>query len=245
MRLKIWMNAFIPRTVLGYTRLIATGTHAGKTAVPLPAVGLLNPVNFFNDMLNAFDTGYLTDQRDFNQLPGASSRMQSLVEIELTPLSFISQNHKSSGTTEVDLKTGDQLGFEVANMSRCRFTVTPMAPMALQRPSPGGAAFSLNAPSSPVFNVLKLRLDAAAGDPLVSASADIDYQGDFMISRDPSGNVTVRFDGKIDAFPAYECYASMNGVTKTLFTAAPPPGNTVANLLGSAERGISGQAVFP
>jgi hypothetical protein len=91
-----------------------------------------------------------------------------------------------------------------------------------------------------------LHLKAAAADPLVSGAADIDYEGDFTISQDlTTGVVTIEFSGLIDAFPAFEGYASMNGVVKTLFTAPPPAGNTVTDLLGSANRRITGMAKFP
>ena len=40
----------------------------------------------------------------------------------------------------------------------------------------------------------------------------------------------VQFDGFIDHFPAYDCYASMNGRTEEVFSKAPPEGNTVVNL---------------
>jgi hypothetical protein len=49
----------------------------------------------------------------------------------------------------------------------------------------------------------------------------------------------------IDDFPAYDCYAMYNGVTKTLFTDSPPAGNTVADLLGPASRPKSGRVSFP
>lgn len=66
------------------------------------------------------------------------------------------------------------------------------------------------------------------------------------MSRDSkSGVVSVSFRGKLDAFPAYDCYASYAGQTKVLFTANPPPGNTVMDLLGLANRPISGAVQFP
>jgi len=49
----------------------------------------------------------------------------------------------------------------------------------------------------------------------------------------------------LDDFPTYECYATFNGVTKTLFTNSPPAGNTVVDLLGFAKRSVSGSVSFP
>jgi hypothetical protein len=91
---------------------------------------------------------------------------------------------------------------------------------------------------------LVLDLDAAAGDPLVGMAADIDYVGTVTFSRPSTQSVKVAFQGLLDNFPAFECYASVQGKTLLLFKSAPPAGNTVADLLGSASRPISGQATF-
>jgi LysM domain len=120
-RVKVWINAFIPRGVVGYTQNITSGPHAGKTAVPLPRLARLNPMNTFKNL----DSGFLTDQRSFDRSPAASVRMQSVAEVQVSPLVMISYKHRSSGTTEVDLKTGLQLDFGVADTSRCYFQMTP------------------------------------------------------------------------------------------------------------------------
>jgi hypothetical protein len=214
----VWINAFIPGTVPGYTRTVAAGTHAGKTAVPLPGLARLNPLNTFK----AWNAGYLTDQRTFSSAPAASCRMQSSAVISLAPAALARQAHISSGTTEVDIVTGAVSGFAVANMTRCRFlrfTATP--------------------------TVITVDVKGEASDPLVSAAADIDYEGTFTVTILGPRRLTVGFTGLIDAFPAFECYASVGGVTKTLFTAPPPPGNTVTNLPGAANRRIAGLVRFP
>ncbi|MBX7229762.1 MAG: hypothetical protein K1X48_09175 [Burkholderiaceae bacterium] len=54
----------------------------------------------------------------------------------------------------------------------------------------------------------------------------------------------VNFLGAIDAFPAFEAYASLCGVTRTLFQVPPPKGNTVVDLLGKAKRDVQGVAIF-
>jgi hypothetical protein len=89
MPLRFWINAFIPKTVAGYTRVIPAGTHVGQTAIPLPVLADLNPVNLWKDLWNAFDTGYLTDQRSFDAAPGASVRMRSWVEIDPSTLAVL------------------------------------------------------------------------------------------------------------------------------------------------------------
>jgi hypothetical protein len=237
MQLSLWLNAFIPRTVIGYTRVIPTGIHRVKTAVPLPALALLNPLNWKVHT----DNGFLTDQRAFDPSPTASVRMRSRAVVELSPLSLVSQAHESSGTTQVDMVSGVVRGFAVADMFNCSFTaVAPtirLAPTSPLLPSPSYPATSPN---------LTLRLSAEASDPLVSAACDIDYEGTFVIAPGTdTGIVRVNFDGLLDSFPAFECYASFNGVTKVLFTSPPPPGNTVTDLPGSANRPIAGSVSFP
>jgi hypothetical protein len=222
-----WLNAFIPKTVTGYTKVLTAGPHAGKTAIPLPPIARAWPGNTFKD----WDAGYLTDQRDFDPSPTNSVRMQSLAKVELAgpegPTLINPQTHRSSGTTEVNLASGVQTGFKVADMTRCKFSVLPRR-------------------VSGVFTSLNVELVGKAGDPLVGMAADIDYEGTFTVSVGSTpGAVSVSFQGKIDAFPAYDCYASFNGVTKKIFKSPPPPGNTVANLLGYANRPISGTAPFP
>jgi hypothetical protein len=246
----VWINAFIPKNVAGYTKTLAAGPHAGKTAVPLPVVARAWPGNTFKDA----DAGYLTDQRDFDASPGASVRMQSLAEVEMAVPILKRQVHRSSGTTEVNIATGAQTGFKVADMSRCQFMAVPSkgpanpggfgAHLAMARGStllPGVQSPQRAGP----FDAIALKLSAAAGDPLVGMAADIDYVGTFTISgRATPGSLSVSFDGLIDAFPAYECYASFNGMTKQVWKSSPPPGNTVADLLGPANRPISGRADF-
>jgi hypothetical protein len=90
-----------------------------------------------------------------------------------------------------------------------------------------------------------MELLAEAGDPLVSAAADIDYEGMLIVTPGSPGGLNLVFSGKIDSFPAFEAYASLDGKTKTLFRIPPPPGNTVQSLPGRANRVVSGAATFP
>lgn len=174
MQVTVWLNAFIPGTVPGYTQIIPAGPHRGKTAVPTPGASYMNPLNWTVHR----DNGFLTDQRTFSAAPTASVRMRSLAVVELSPFSLISQSHMSSGTTQVDRVTGVQRGYAVANMSRCSFALVPASQ--------------------------SLRLIGQAGDPLVHAAADIDYEGYFSFTfSSATRTVTVIFDGKIDAFPAF------------------------------------------
>lgn len=220
-RLTFWISSFLPNSVSGYTIKIGAGAHSGKTAIPLPSLARLWPGN----VLKPWSTGYLTDQRGFSNSPMASARMRSLIVIETTTMTEVSQSHKSSGTTEVDLSSGAQEGFAIANMSRCKYRANPaMTSYAFYR-----------------------KLEASAGDPLVGMAADIDYKGTLIVTRHgvgPGAKVVVDFEGMVDNFPAYECYASLNGVTNTLFVRPPPAANTVVDLLGGANNPVAGRATF-
>lgn len=240
-----WLNAFIPRIVPGYTIALTAGPHSGKTAIPLPGQARLWPGNTFKPL----NTGYLTDQRGFDNSPSASRRMQSMAVIDLATMTMASQAHTTSGTTEVNTATGAQQGFAFANMSRCAFAQvpnpSPSSPFggvgAIFGVAHGGSTFPRTAVQPPTATI---ELVAQAGDPLVGLAADIDFTGTLTVVMPSAGVVTVTFQGLIDDFPAYDCYASFGGAAKTMFTSAPPPGNTVVDLLGSASRPIGGTVTF-
>lgn len=253
--LSFWINAFIPKTVPNYTITVPGGPHAGKTAIPLPGAARLNPLNLFKNL----DAGYLTDQRGFSTDPYASVRMQSIATVDVEAQTMQLQKyrekgerdyHNTSGTTEVDTSTGEVLGWKLADMKRCSFTSLQLADPAFSHFMYGvyfpthSEVNNLHATTTTVHTSLV----GMAGDPLVSGAADIDYTGHLWVSLVKAFNklllVQVNFQGKIDAFPAFEAYASFRGVTKTLFQASPPKGNTVVDLLGGAERHIQGIAIF-
>ncbi len=244
MKLLVWINAFIPKNVPGYTITITRGTHAGKTAVPLPGVARSHPQNAIKDL----DCGYLTDQRSFDSSFSASVRMQSWFMLQIKPFfKLIASDHRTSGTTEVDMDTGKELGFANADMTRCHFSgLRPKVRYGNRT----YRTFLLGIPyrigHGTFSNVVELSLKAQAGDPLVAAAADIDYRGVFTISSASAGSkkVAIGFSGFIDDFPAFECYASMDGITKCLFKSSPPKGNTVVDLLGEAKRRVSGFVRF-
>jgi hypothetical protein len=231
--LKIWVNAFIPGSVDGYTVDISQGQFTGSTAVPLPPIARLNPLN----ILKPLSAGYLTDQRSFDSDPSASVRMQSLAEFGRGLVGWQLNNgfvgeHRTSGTTEVDIDTGEFLDFANAAMFRCTFSGGSIPP-----PDPG-------APFTQIFH-----LRASAFDPLVSAAADIDYIGSFTIATTPGSEgdvVQIDWTLSVDAFPAFEAYVERDGDVTALLTEPPPAGNTVEDLLGPAKRSFGGSVtLFP
>jgi hypothetical protein len=225
--LRVWIEAFIPGSVPGYTFTVPRGAHSGKTAIPCPAVA--TPVN-----PNCLSVGYLTDQRSFDDSTSASVRMRSIAEIAVAPPAFIRHpgfEHVTSGTTELDKSTGAVTCVRLADMTRCSFQNFRVVP------DPA-------APLSGNF-FIKLSVVGAASDPCVNLAADIDYMGEISVFCAPRGGVVeVSFNGSIDSFPAFEMYASLNGVTRSLFRVPPPKGNTVTSLLGGTNTPITGIARF-
>ena len=225
--LTVWINAFIPRSVPGYTFTVPAGPHAGKTAIPCPIIAV--PVN-----PHCLSRGYLTDQRTFDASPTAGQRMRSTAEISLLPPGLLvhpGAEHTTSGTTEIDKATGAVTCVKNADMTRCSFRNLRVEAD----------------PAAPLSGNFFIRLDVvgSASDPCVNLAADIDYIGVISIFCSPRGSlVEVSFDGAIDSFPAFEMYARLGGVTKTLFRVPPPPGNTVVNLLAGASTPVSGRVTF-
>lgn len=234
--LELWINAFIPRDVPNYTRTIAAGTHGGKTAVPLPMIARAHPMNLFKP----WNEGFLTDQRGFSDDQKASVRMQSSATITVAPGMLKARINKpsTSGTIGVDIKTGDELGTAGADLKKCSMDIYTGASTRLNMLT--GKRIDESAQS------VILAIYAAGSDPLVAASADIDYTGNWQVIHNHEKNyLFVLFKGKIDAFPAFEAYARFNNQTQALFTAPPPKGNTVVDLLGKANRPVTGDVMWP
>ena len=254
----VWINAFIPGYVKDYTIRITNGENAGKTAIPLPWQARAGLVN----LAKAPNTGYLTDQRTFSERPSASVRMQSYITISL-PGGQVSGVHQTSGTTEVNTETGETRDNEDADMSDCRHSPAyslpydfaqliyewrdKLSPTELRFFSRRLASLNLSQardPSEPQLAYL-INVVGSASDPCVYAAANIDYDVHFVIRVDQvTHSVSVTCVGLIDDFPAFEAYAKYLGETKTLFNVPPPPGNTVVDLLGAADRPIIGATTF-
>jgi len=268
--LVVWINAFIPRDVPGYTVPIMRGENAGKTAVPLPGLSRI-PVPITNNLIKPPNTGYLTDQRSFSSSANASVRMQSFITIIL-PTGQVSGLHQTSGTTEVNMETGETRDNADADMSDCQHSpaydvgygvaesLYSRRNMLRYGPDPKGylnfsVFIGLKAsrqmsklwhynPSESKFGLM-VNVKGAASDPCVRHAADIDYDVSFFVDVDKEvGRVSVACLGLIDDFPAFEAYAKYLGETHTLFNVPPPPGNTVVDLLGSANRAVAGVAMF-
>lgn len=163
---------------------------------------------------------YLTDNREFDPKINAVSRMHSEIEIDVTRLTVVSQMHRCDPTHEIDCEDGKDECTKSGDTSRMSF---------------------LNLRSS--SGLIQVDLKAAANNPCQSGSPDIDFEGTITINV---GARTVEFDGKIDEFPAFEMYASINGGTvgKIIFQEMPLSGKTPWNLPGGANRAIKKSVII-
>lgn len=163
---------------------------------------------------------FLTDDRDFSDDPSASSRMHSEIEIDLSGPTELFQWHDCHPTVEIDCEDGEVECLQQADTSRMQFTDL--------RGDPG--------------SLVHVDLVAAANNPCFTGSPDIDCSGTITINVQAR---TVAFDGVIDAFPAFEMYASVDdGPALALFRTLPLPGKDPWNLPGNASRVQSGRVSF-
>lgn len=211
---KIWMNSFIPKTVPGITKPVTAGPHAGSTFVlgpPTPKLG------FPPTMVRG---AFLTSNRGFDtsdtRAP-AHCKMHSDITVDFkTPSPTVSPAfHVGGESVEIDAATGAVLRTALGSTARMVLTQVP----DLVAGVPPGA--------------VKLAVKMSQAIPLVfgaSVLADMDIIGSLVI--DPTAR-TVVFDGKVDEFPAYEAYVSVNGGTPlTLFRQSILSGKTPSDLIG-------------
>ena len=207
---KVWINAFIPLNILGYTQRVPAGIHTGKTMIPGP---------------NPLSDCYLTDQRDFSNQIHAKSRMHSEVKLVFSGNKpILTQWHNCDQTTELDCGDGDVESTKKGSISRMNFRLLPTSTSKRAIVSFNCSASNPCAPTSRIIG-------------------DIDYNGTLTIDHAAR---SVKFDGKIDQFPAFEAYATINDSAGiTLFREPPPAGNTVLNLPLNANRSIVKTIIFP
>jgi hypothetical protein len=161
---------------------------------------------------------YLTDQRSFDNYIHAISRMHSEVKVDFSTFKpRVTPWHNCDETTELDCEDGAVECKDKGSKDRMNFV--------------------LLAPLSPRKVIIEMK--CSANNPCSPSSrifGEIDYVGLITFDRDKRA---IEFDGYVDQFPAFEAYATINeqkGVT--LFRVPPPPGHTVMNLPGKANRRI-------
>lgn len=163
---------------------------------------------------------FLTDQRGFDSARGASARMHSEAFVWVKPDSYTwSQEHYCGESTEVDCEDGDVEEKKTQNNDNMAFSL-------------------LSGSSSRVV----LDFKAARNNPLVAFSPDIDLVGTLTVDR---VDKFVEFQGKVDEFPAFEAYVSINGGDPlTIGQLGPKPGAGPDSLFGDANRDFGGRVTF-
>lgn len=163
---------------------------------------------------------FLTDQRGFSSARGASARMRSEATIWIKPDGYTwSQEHSCGETTEVDCEDGDVEGRKTQNNDNMAFRLS-------------------SGSSGRVILVFK----AGRNNPLVTFSPNIDLIGTLTVDRI---NKFVEFVGKVDEFPAFEAYVSINGGSPRIIgQLGPKPGAGPESLFGAANRDFRGRVTF-
>lgn len=196
-----------------------------KAFIPLTVPGVTKP--YPKDRSKTMIQGipiigdcFLTDQRSFSSASGASARMFSQALVWVKPDGYTwSQNHHCGETTEVDCEDGDVEGKKTQNNDDMAF-----------RLSSGSASRVV------------LDFKAARNNPLVTLSPNIDLIGSLTVDR---VNKFVEFVGKVDEFPAFEAYVSINGGSpRTIEQLGPKPGAGPESLVGAANRDFRGRVTF-
>lgn len=171
--------------------------------------------------INPLSDCYHTDQRGFSNNIRAASRMHSEAKVSFTnSMPVLTTWHNCDQTVECDCEDGGEECRKSGNKDNMRIV---MLPSRICSP----------------YALVNLEVKCAAHNPCAPSSnlaGDIDFEGKVIIDRAARRIVC---DLKIDAFPAFEAYATINdGVGVMMFQIMPPRGNTVMNLPGYATRSV-------
>ena len=111
--ISFWLNAFIPRDIIGTTTMLREGEYKGLTLLSGPPC-------------------YLTDQRNFSNDLSASSRMQSWVKVDLTDAEpVLTQQHRCEDLIECDSASGEVLKRQRGSTSKMKFYLLATTPTIL------------------------------------------------------------------------------------------------------------------
>ena len=213
--IRIWVNAFIPRTLESpniYGRTYRNG--------PDGATFVLGP-----DPLRR--AGYLTDQREFSSDPGAHSRFHAEARIELTPDGvprLARQDSWCSATVAFDTISGKVLCKKSAGNDELRFEASTESETTLVLALRASAA-------NPCVDVLGF-------DPSPHIKADLSVNVNTQSRR-------LQISGRVTQFPAFEAYASVNGgPAQAVFRKTPVSNKSPWDLYLGPTEPVSGTRAF-
>ncbi|UGQ46842.1 DUF3238 domain-containing protein [Massilia endophytica] len=166
---------------------------------------------------------YHTDQRGFAADPNASARMRSLVELSQQDFALITQNHHCDFTVECDCEDGDE---------ECR-RAPATADLVIKNLQTSAA-------------LCKFAFEGGAGNPCATGAPQINWSVQVEVKRLAGGKIQVAAlsGSKVEPFPAFEMYASLNGAVREVFKVGPQPGTTPWDLVGPPNRPVSGTVAF-
>jgi hypothetical protein len=180
----IWLNAFIPNDVPGWTETVDKGPEKGK-------VGLISPIGEMTGGL-VDDVWYLTDQRSFSRNPRISSRMHTLMTFDVrgTP-KIIQRTVRIDPTVKVKREDGTVMCRKTGSTKQMH--ISPPLPFTQKHIEFTFSGVGLN-PCTPG-----------------GISTAIDYRVDFKIHLNTSrSKAVVEFDARVDEFPSFEAYVVIN-----------------------------------
>lgn len=207
MKVKVWINAFIPQSVPGVTKTVPSGPFAGQTVVEGPP-NPFGPRRIFLTNNRTFSTSDTTINTHF--------KMHSEFVMEFTGAgrSMISMNHVGGLATELDPAT---FAFKASDTaSTLRMVLADTSIPFVDPPSTARITVKMSAAIPLIFGA--------------SVVADMDVIGFVLID---SVARTVTYQGNVDSFPAYEAYVSADGGPAIrLFQQGVLPGKTPDDLIG-------------
>lgn len=214
-----WIKAFIPDPSASEYVVPAPGASAGLSMIVVPDLMTGLPV----PTLRAF----LGDNRGFTSDIAASARIHGSIIIEALDTdapAIQSQDIHCGESLEVDRQSGEVIARATAPTDRIRFlnlrgnsSVDPE----------GGISNDGNA------SLVQVDFEAAANLPLLGGSPDIDMVGVLGIDRDAN---TVRFNGSVDGFPAFEAYVSADDGSAVMLLQMKPV--SPIELVGDVKRPV-------
>lgn len=159
---------------------------------------------------------FASDDRGFSDDIAAPSRMHSEFRMEL-PSTDLTEVHWCGETVEFDCEDGEEECRATADTGRMHWT-----------------------DKRRVGDVIHVDVAGAANNPCFGGSPDIDYVGTVSVDL---AHRTVSFEGRVNRFPAYEAYATVNDGAGTMVFQEGPTGDPL-DLAGDADHAVSGTASF-
>jgi hypothetical protein len=170
---------------------------------------------------------FLTDQRSFSDDIHASARMHSEVEIDLVRSKQVYEFHHCYETIELDSKTGREKCRKLGGTENMHFSDVEFWE--------NGLGFSI-------------ALKASAKNPCIAVATvkitpNLDYEGTIRVAlTEDRQSAAVSFEGLVEAYPAFEMYASVNGgASQPIFRVPVAEGASPAAMMGPPNRPVSEQ----